>query len=334
MKNVQKKTSIISALLFISLLAACGEGESALVGKWVLESGGKAPSGFPDDLELFKDGTGICEGMSINWKVDKNRFIVASSSIGFALNYTVSDSTLTLTNDNSQSIKYENIIHFKKREQAAEEAAEKARAAAMGSMADERDGKEYKTVKIGEQVWMAENLNFNAEGSKCYENEPENCEKYGRLYNWITAIEACPQSWHLPSDAEWSELMKSVGGEEMAGKHLKAKSGWSEGGNGKDTYGFAALPGGARNGVGSYLNVGSGGYWWSTREEYYYLRAYFRHMYYNIENVRRDNDGKVLLFSVRCVYGAHNSEPSKAMEPPRKKAIKAMEPPRKKAGPR
>jgi hypothetical protein len=72
------------------------------------------------------------------------------------------------------------------------------------SFADARDGKKYGAVEIGIQTWMAENLNYNASGSKCSGNSESNCQKYGRLYNWSTARNACPKGWHLPSDAEWS----------------------------------------------------------------------------------------------------------------------------------
>jgi hypothetical protein len=118
-----------------------------------------------------------------------------------------------------------------------------------GTFTDPRDNKTYKTVKIVSQTWMAENLNYAASGSKCYDDKPENCKKYGRLYDWDAAMRVCPYGWHLPSDYEWDVLMAAVDGTERAGEKLKAKSGWNnsyqgKSGNGTDQYGFSALPGG------------------------------------------------------------------------------------------
>jgi uncharacterized protein (TIGR02145 family) len=111
-----------------------------------------------------------------------------------------------------------------------------------GTLTDTRDGKIYKTVKIGEQVWMAENLNFEAKGSTCYDNKPDNCKKYGRLYKLETAKTACPSGWHLPNDTDWDKLFLYIDGKKerettepyskTAGKLLKSKSGWNENGNG------------------------------------------------------------------------------------------------------
>jgi len=133
------------------------------------------------------------------------------------------------------------------------------------SFVDSRDGKKYRTVKIGEQVWMAENMNYETANSKCYDDDAVNCAKYGRLYNWDDAKAACPAGWHLPGKEEWDTLVDYAGGENTAGKKLKSKTGWKDTGNGTDEYGFAALPGGAEA-IGDFYDAGNGGYWWSATE--------------------------------------------------------------------
>jgi len=129
---------------------------------------------------------------------------------------------------------------------------------AIGACGGKEDG--VKSVKIGSQVWMAENLNDASKGGKCHNDKSENCEKYGRLYTWDEAMKACPTGWRLPSDKEWQALVDFAGGKEVAGKKLKAKSGWEKGGNGSDEYGFSALPGGD----GRFNDTGNNGYWWSS----------------------------------------------------------------------
>jgi uncharacterized protein (TIGR02145 family) len=165
---------------------------------------------------------------------------------------------------------------------------------------DSRDGKKYKYVKIGTQTWMAENLNYEAEGSKCYENKSANCEKYGRLYDWNTALKACPKGWHLPSDEEWSVLVDFAGGNEIAGTKLKAKGGWYNNGNGTDEYGFSALPSGAGDPDGSFYYVGSSGFWWSALENNA-SNAYTRSIYYDLDLAHWDDADKSNWFSVRCL---------------------------------
>jgi uncharacterized protein (TIGR02145 family) len=169
---------------------------------------------------------------------------------------------------------------------------------------DSRNGQKYRIVKIGSQTWMAENLNYNASGSKCYDNLESNCKKYGRLYDWNTAMKVCPSGWHLPNKAEWDVLSNFVGGEKVAGKHLKAKNGWENNGNGQDTYGLAALPGG----IGSNFFSGAGDYgkWWSSSEsgriDDIYISAYCKLIHYYYENASWSDENKnYSLLSVRCI---------------------------------
>jgi uncharacterized protein (TIGR02145 family) len=190
-----------------------------------------------------------------------------------------------------------------------------------GSVTDDA-GKTYKTVVIGTQTWMAENLNYETEsGSVCNGNVDSRCDQYGRLYDWSTAMAGassstanpsgvrgiCPEGWHLPSQAEWNILSSFVGGSNTEGKHLKSQEGWSScgpSGSGRsysceDTYGFAALPGGNGYSGGSFDYVGSYGSWWSA-SEYDSDFAYYRIMYYNSESADWHGSVKYLLFSVRC----------------------------------
>jgi len=176
-------------------------------------------------------------------------------------------------------------------------------------------GKSYKTVKIGTQTWMAENLNYDPGTGKsaCYDNQASNCATYGRLYDWETAMEVCPSGWHLPSDAEWTVLTDYVG--DNAGTKLKATSGWDDyntylngmtSGNGTNSYGFSALPGGyTYYSSSSYFystSVGNYGYWWSATEDNSNSGGpYFRNMRNTDSDVGRGSHFGFNIYSVRCV---------------------------------
>jgi len=167
----------------------------------------------------------------------------------------------------------------------------------------------YKTVEINGQVWMAENMNCDVEGSYCYNNNTKNCDKYGRLYDWCTAMEVCQNGWHLPSNDEWQELLTFAGGNLIAGRYLKAKDGWSDcegkSGNGEDKFGFAALPGGYGLGNGKFTSLSGNGFWWSSTDMEYPADeyAYLRDMDCYSESVSGSTgiNYKTIMYSVRCI---------------------------------
>jgi len=171
---------------------------------------------------------------------------------------------------------------------------------------DSRDGKAYKTVKIGSQVWLAENLNYEAKGSRCYEDNPSNCEKYGRLYDWNIAKKVCPSGWYLPSQNDWNVLTEHIGGADTEGTRLKTKSGWNDGGNGTDNYGFSALPGGRSSQDGDFNFAGNVGFWWSASEKST-KNAYYRPLRNDSAKAYWNDVNKSYLFSVRCIQGKVNS---------------------------
>ena len=206
--------------------------------------------------------------------------------------------------------------------------------AAKKTLTDNRDGLVYKTVTIGGQIWMAENLNYadNYEtpslkgNSWCYNNSPEYCDKYGRLYSWAAAIDSvklangvanpldcgyheecgltgtvqgiCPEGWHLPNDDEWNVLFTTVGGSLKAGRYLKSQTGWYSNGNGTDIYSFSALPAGNRELFG-FDEDGVGTSFWSSTE-YNNDYAYSMRLIYS-EMASLSPSDKYYGFSIRCL---------------------------------
>jgi uncharacterized protein (TIGR02145 family) len=125
-----------------------------------------------------------------------------------------------------------------------------------GTLTDSRDGKSYKTIQIGTQVWMAENLAFHiAEKCWVYENNPDNLAANGNLYTWESAQDACPTGWRLPSEGDYKLLLDQVGG---AGK--QAFQNLIPAG----TSGFAATLGGWRRDDGVYRNIDEYGLFWTS----------------------------------------------------------------------
>lgn len=189
------------------------------------------------------------------------------------------------------------------------------------------DGNVYKTVTIGNQVWMAENLrtttyndgspipmvendsvwsNLTTAGYCWYNNdETTNGSTYGALYNWyaVDRFKLCPDGWIVPNDDEWRALedyLTENGHEGAEGNTLKSTNGWPDPGNGTDNYGFNALPGGVRYGSGSYDMVGSNGYWW-TSSPHTITFSGFRMLSSNSSELERLATSKKCGMSVRCI---------------------------------
>lgn len=196
----------------------------------------------------------------------------------------------------------------------------------VGNITDSRDGQTYKTVTIGTQTWMAQNLNYETENSCCFLNSPYSCDEVGRLYTWAAAMDGagtwssngkgcgsglsctpaypvrgvCPAGWHLPTKTEFETLFTAVGGLSVAGEMLKSTSGWKSDGNGTDVYSFSALPAGLRNYYGRYDYNGSSAFFWSsTVDDIGY--AYYMYLVYYRGNADMIGGSSFYWYSVRCV---------------------------------
>ena len=180
------------------------------------------------------------------------------------------------------------------------------------------------TVTIGSQVWTSKNLDVatyrngdvipqvqdeNAwakltTGAWCYfDNDASNGTKYGKLYNWYAVNDPrglAPNGYHIPTDAEWTQLSDYLGGESEAGTKMKSTSGWVVNGNGTNSSGFSGLPGGYRDYNGAFDYVDYSGPWWSS-SEYYAGNAWSRSLDASYGNVYRSGNDKRDGFSVRCL---------------------------------
>ena len=187
----------------------------------------------------------------------------------------------------------------------------------------DKDGNIYKTVTIGTQEWMAENLNVEhyrngdvipqvqdaykwselTTGAWCYyENDSENGKTYGKLYNWYAVNDSrglAPEGWHIPTDEEWHTLVDTV--EELAGGKLKATTLWESPNTGAtNESGFSAFPGGFRKFDGDFYMIGEDGSFWSA-SEFNLTNAWVRSLSYEYAALFRNDSYKRSGKSVRCV---------------------------------
>ena len=206
----------------------------------------------------------------------------------------------------------------------------------FGELTDARDGRVYKTVKLGAQEWMAENLNYAAEGSLCYEDDEKNCEKYGRLYNWEIALDTsnrgcgdnfsgcrlrsdfhpregiCPDGWHVPEHAEWDTLFAYAdahGEGESAGDALQAyyRDDYLEKTYSSDRFGFNVVPAGVFNGK-EFSGLGTSSEFWTASIETTDWLSYISITPSTIHFVKGSGSNVYMTHishavSVRCVKG-------------------------------
>ena len=186
---------------------------------------------------------------------------------------------------------------------------------------------EFKSVAIGDQIWMAENLNtvtfsngdtiYEAASAEAwvragregmaawcyYDNNAGNGARYGRLYNWWAVTDSrglAPKGWHVASDAEWRRTTDYLGGEDAAGTKMKSPQGWSVKGNGTNESGFSGLPGGSRDLYGNFVYGEQAAYWWTVTETDDAL-AWYRVIDESPWYVYRTNYAKANGYSVRCI---------------------------------
>jgi uncharacterized protein (TIGR02145 family) len=204
---------------------------------------------------------------------------------------------------------------------------------AFGEFENHQTESHFRTVKIGNQEWMAENLNtatfrngdlipeartraewqlatINRQPVWChYGNDPANGEKYGKLYNWYAVVDPrglAPEGWHIPADDEWTQLIEFLGGEKVAGAKLKSKVCWAENSSGTNESRFSAHPGGALADDGYRGSIGYLGVWWSSTADtsFYYDQtayAWYRYLYFSKNEIIRYAHSKGNGFSVRCL---------------------------------
>lgn len=177
----------------------------------------------------------------------------------------------------------------------------------------EENADSSRSVRINDQVWMGRNLNLATVNSWCLDDLQENCDTYGRMYNWYDALNACPEGWHLPSDEEWITLERTLGMPELQlygetwrgtdqGGQLKAVSILWDRPNtdATDIFGFSAIPGGPRYKFGMYGTLGKNATFW-TSTAYGKHDAVIRYLGYNKSEIGRTVHSKLEGHSVRCL---------------------------------
>ena len=328
--NVLVKTAAIACLLF--LVACDDDGSSSPV--------------TPSDNDVSSSSIATANSSSSVVEESSSSIDSAKSSSSVTLSSSSSDinvieessSSIALENSSSSLMSSSSVISSSGGESSSSigKVFESSfnQNITYGTMTDSRDKKVYKTIKIGGQTWMAENLNY-ADSSKtlsllerswCYNNDSANCVVAGRLYTWSAAIDSaklyndksidcghrktctlpdtvygvCPPGWHLPTRAEWDALITEVGGQSNSGIVLKSQTGWFDNYGGTDDVGFTALPVGIRNYDGDAFDHDAfEAHFWSATE-YSSYGAYYMDLDNSYDAILSTGN-KHYGFSVRCL---------------------------------
>jgi uncharacterized protein (TIGR02145 family) len=273
----------ITAPVVLTIPASSITKTSAVVGGNVTDNGGSPVT-----------QRGVCYSTSPDPSYFSSRLVIGSGSGSFATTLSGLSSNRTYYLKayaiNVKDTAYGNEISFKT-----------LPVYPKGSITDPRDGKHYSTINIGDQWWMAENLNHSGGGTYCYDNNAAYCDTFGRLYRWSTAVGACPSGWHLPSDEDWKTLEMELGMSQSAANN----TGWRGTDQGtqlkaEGPSGFDVLMGGFRNLSNGYEYINSSGTFW-TSTEVVAGTAWYRGFGLPETNIHRDEFEKNYGFSVRCV---------------------------------
>jgi uncharacterized protein (TIGR02145 family) len=179
-----------------------------------------------------------------------------------------------------------------------------AKAANKSEVKDARDGQVYRVVKVAGLTWMGDNLNYNAEGSFCLDDDENNCMAYGRLYSWDVAQKACPAGFRVPTHADFEKLWTAAGADFNAGYLLKTNYGWKGDTNGNDTLKFSAMPAGNRFDDGTYGNLAKFAFFWTADDMSEDIPAGEARVWYLTNKSMAfgyTSKAKKFGFSVRCV---------------------------------
>ena len=300
-------------------------------------------------------GDDSTSGNDVESSDDSYSHEASSSSVGSSSSFSEESSSSVVSPESSSSpVSSSSVVQSSSSIVAVPCKTETEDNCKYGTLVDERDGQTYRTVVIGGQEWMAENLNYAYlqptatldSSSWCYDNDPENCKKYGRLYLWSAAMDSaalfskdgmgcglsrshalceghrdcptcygngdmfargvCPEKWKMPTLQEFEELFEVIGKKTDS---LKSTTGWEEGLNGSDHYGFNVLPSGFRvEGVFDYDTQDSSFFWGMGKATFFWTtHRYGDSFASSMEFVEYDDYDEALLEfpveanAVRCI---------------------------------